>query len=1034
MSKPKTADAPAVVVADVADPATAPAPAPPPVPWTAERVAEWNRYYDLYVVAGVLALVFLGSAHKITISTIWPQIQAGRLALTELWPPTRDLFSYTAAGARWVNIPWIFEVASAGLYDLGLGLGKTPERGEQVAAGLLVGLSATLRAATALVLLGIRRRGPGLWWSAACVALALGAMFVPIPRAGVGPLVLQLGGVAEAGDVEPATWGILLLAVELALLHAAANLGRRSAAYALPALFLLWANVDESFLIGLIVLAAAVAGLARRRSTPGAPTLDLPLGLAALAASALAVLVNPSTYHAYKAAAQPFLSIRRAGGARLLPEEFSIFGAVSRRELLDQIDATLHIKYKLYYFAVVGAGLASFVVDRARAPLSRLLVFLAAALLWAFRWDYGATFAVVAASTVALNGQEWYLSRFGTQGRLGRGWAVWSIGGRFLTLLAIFGAVAVGLTGFGPAGTIRPVGFGVDPEVFPFESADYLKRSPLAGNVLNFNESMGDALAFRAWPRTPSTWAITPGRKSYFDSRRHLFPAAVRADLSAVRRALVAGDKARWGPILDRDKVSAVVLEIGGEPSVYKALSADPGWVEFYDDGSVVMLGRKDAPAEDVAYFEKNRLEADQIVYKRGGLYPSSTQPPAPVSWVDRIFRARAEAPIQPHGLAARRWLDIRRKPDLAAPPDPAHCFAAIRDARIALHTRPDDPDAFRILYLAYNTLFQREAEIGSRGGATGVPLQVGSYRFRQRVTALSYAIQTTPPPTSPPERDGLANLHLQMADLFTEVNFYDLELKALQEARALTPADEFPQARRDRLEALAESVEASKKLLDDAAEQPQNGPVQLASMAMQRGCPGLAMGKLALAEDQGVSLATVKSQLVDLYLQTGQPEKTFDLVANIDDPALNTGPGTPSYRFGMVSLLIGDYENASSLWRDRAIVQLRNERTSQALLSARSLLGGQIKAATVGIRELPGELQQGAEWEAELGLCLLEMGDPEGAATHMAEALKLRPTLQIRPLLAYYLEKIGKAVPPVGPDPSPAASTSPADALAAPK
>lgn len=1020
MSKPKTADAP---VAAVAEPE--PAPAPPPVPWTAERVAEWNRYYDLYVVAGMLALVFLGSAHKITTSTIWPQIQAGRLAIAEMWPPTRDLFTYTVNGARWVNVPWLFEIASASLYDLGLGLVTTPERGEQVAAGLLVGLTAAIRGLTALVLLTIRRRGPGLWWSALCVAVALGAIFVPIPQRGNFPFALQLGGLAEAGDVEPATWGIFLLAVEMALLHACTNLGRRWAAFALPVLFLVWANVDDSFLLGLIVLAAAVAGLAGRNPPPDARSLGLPGGLVVLAASALVTLVNPSTYQIYKAAAEPFLTIRRQGGARLLPEEFSIFGAVSRRELLDPISPDAHVYFKVYFALAVGAVLASFAVDRARFSTSRLLPFLVATALWAFRWDYGAVFAVVAAPTLAINGQEWYLSTFGTEGRLGKGWAVWSIGGRFATILAIFAAVAVGLTGYGPAGTIRPVGFGVDAEVFPFESADYLKRAPIAGNVLNLNESEGDAIAFRAWPRTPSTWTVTPGRKSTIDSRRHLYPASLRGELSALRKALALGDKPAWKAILDRDKVSAIVLEINKEPTLYRALSADPGWIEFYDDGTVVILGRKDAPAVDLAYFEKNRLEADQIVYRRGGLYPSSSQPPAPVSWVDRIFRTRAETPDQPHGFSARRWLGSRWKPGAALPPDPAHCYAAIREARIALHSRPDDPDAFRILYLAYNTLFQREAEISSQGGTTGVPIQIGSYRFRQRVTALSYAIQTTPPPTTAEDRQGLALLHLQLADLFVEVNFYDLELRAIQEARALVPADEFPQSRRDQLEALAASVDATKKAIDDAAEQPQNGPVQLAALAMQRGCPGQAMAKLLQAEDQGVNPAAVKSQLVDLYLQTGQPEKTFDLVANIDDPALNTGPGTPSYRFGMVSLLIGDYENASSLWRDRAIPQLRNERTSQALLSSRSLLTGQIKAATVGIRELPGELQQGAEWETELGLCLLEAGDPEGAATHLAEALKLRPTLQARPLVVYYLEKLGKPVPPTDvATPAPAPST----------
>src|SRR4051794_9490984 len=36
-----------------------------PEPITPERALEWNRYYDRYVVGGVLLLVFLVSAHKV---------------------------------------------------------------------------------------------------------------------------------------------------------------------------------------------------------------------------------------------------------------------------------------------------------------------------------------------------------------------------------------------------------------------------------------------------------------------------------------------------------------------------------------------------------------------------------------------------------------------------------------------------------------------------------------------------------------------------------------------------------------------------------------------------------------------------------------------------------------------------------------------------------------------------------------------------------------------------------------------------------
>src|SRR5262249_5748997 len=123
---------------------------------------------------------------------------------------------------------------------------------EQIGVGVLIALNALARLLTAYILMKIRRPGPGLWWTAVCVTLALGAM--------MGPFGVILGGLAGPGFVGPSTWGLLLLAAEMLLLHRAYNEGRRGPLYGLVPLFLLWANVDETFFLGLLILAAAVIG------------------------------------------------------------------------------------------------------------------------------------------------------------------------------------------------------------------------------------------------------------------------------------------------------------------------------------------------------------------------------------------------------------------------------------------------------------------------------------------------------------------------------------------------------------------------------------------------------------------------------------------------------------------------------------------------------------------------------------------------------------------------------------------------------
>src|SRR5207244_2588216 len=102
---------------------------------------------------------------------------------------------------------------------------------------------------------------------------------------------------------------------------------------------------------------------------------------------------------------------------------------------------------------------------------------------------------------------------------------------------------------------------------------------------------------------------------------------------------------------------------------------------------------------------------ANARVYRQAQHLKSATQPPTPVSWLDKVFRARAQAAPQPHVWAADRWLGLRWGGDPSTnPPDPAHCYMALREARTALSRNPDDTNAFRLLNHAYRFLIQREA------------------------------------------------------------------------------------------------------------------------------------------------------------------------------------------------------------------------------------------------------------------------------------------------------------------------------------
>jgi tetratricopeptide (TPR) repeat protein len=363
--------------------------------------------------------------------------------------------------------------------------------------------------------------------------------------------------------------------------------------------------------------------------------------------------------------------------------------------------------------------------------------------------------------------------------------------------------------------------------------------------------------------------------------------------------------------------------------------------------------------------------------------------------------------------------------------PDPARCLLAIREARIALAHKPDDPHAFRLLSSAYRLLMLQEVAL-----LAGIELKPENAeriarltthpgllqnRFRQLVTALNYAIQTTPPPRTLAARQDLQRLNLELFELYRSANYLDLARDRLQAAlEANHPGDlttddainRFEQAQQN-LAQLTERINQIRSRMDEL-QLEQTSPVQLGLFALEQGAPQLAQAQFESAQQNGMSPAVVNPQLVDLYCNTGQPEKASELMSgNVEDPTLETEPGMAVFRNGLINLLLGNYEYAATLWGERALPRLRFERGRQALLAAQQFIRGEIKGASNAFLTAPGRISTQALWEYDLALCLLESGGPEKAAEHFTRALTLAPDLPTRPVIAYYLTKIGKPVPP---------------------
>ena len=177
---------------------------------------------------------------------------------------------------------------------------------------------------------------------------------------------------------------------------------------------------------------------------------------------------------------------------------------------------------------------------------------------------------------------------------------------------------------------------------------------------------------------------------------------------------------------------------------------------------------------------------------------------------------------------------------------------------------------------------------------------------------------------------------------------------------------------------------------------------------------PGLAIQEYEEALQINAPPGAVKPMLLDLYSNSGQPDRALELLSpNFNDPTLGTEPGVSALRQGQVHFLLGSYDIADSLWLRNAIPQLRYDRSVRVLSAMQTLLKGEAKSASTIEMSIPSQLSSQASWQYDLGLCMLEGGRPKEAGEQFTSALTLTPSLTVRPIIAYYLERLGLPVPP---------------------
>jgi hypothetical protein len=645
-----------------------------PMTPTDEEMPAWLNKADWLLLGLLVVLSFLLGASPALNPDLWMQLGTGRLiAHGEYFPGGAEPFS-VATEARdgheavpWVNHSWLFAL---GLYLLYSVTGTV---------GLAI-FKAILVAALAVVLIQVRSRDTNLLVLAICLTVSMLALATT-------RLFLQ-----------PVLVSYLLLGVTLLVLHRAGVFATGSVAdaeaaphqerwlWALPALCVLWVNVDNWFVLGPLTVGLCWAGLAIERwrglTVRVAPSK---FGLV-FGACLLACLANPAHVRAFQLPPElAYLVVRAADSAGLeLPDALvgggrtlAIWqdfvhesGQTDRLTLSPLADGYLgnaSVGYNVSgvcFFPLLILGLVSFtlngfVAGKPGAPApqaARFLVWLAFAVFATLLYRTIPYFAIVAGPIAALNLSE-LLAWYTTPTAAGEPPMPWVAPARLIRLLGVPLLVALGLLAWpgwlnGPRDLESPqhVAWDIPIDTSLQKAAERLAelqsaqsgRGPASGvRLMSTGMEMN---AYCAW--------FAPGVKGFFDTRFNLFPNAIKDYLKA---RLALADKSRpvsdWSTVMRAYRMDHVVAEKFLTPPKIQFIGfwADPArWRQEFADRDVAVFawsGPTGRWPTDLVLEEWNTLAFGPVPPERRPPARGPAVPPENRSLLDRYLQPPPHIP-----------------------------------------------------------------------------------------------------------------------------------------------------------------------------------------------------------------------------------------------------------------------------------------------------------------------------------------------------------------------------------------------------
>ena len=498
------------------------------------------------VTGGLLALAFLFGSFPMADFDPWWHLRTGQFILQHRAVPQVDIYTYTNAGAPWIDVYWLFQVAIALLYRVG-------------GVSALVGLKVVVGVAIVGCTLAARRPGAASW----------PAVLVWLP----GLLVLS-GRLNE----RPELFSLLFLAGFLLVLGRAQDQPR--GLWLLPLLQLLWVNSHGFFVLGPLIVVAYGADrlVCRVRGIALPPRLARNLALAG-GAVCVACFINPYGVGVFRLPLQQFHKL----GAGIYRTHIGELKSISDFISL----AGMKNPYLLALLFMFALGIASFAwaLAQRRYSLFRGLLFVGSAYLGWQATRNSALFALVAAMVTLWNLDDGVEQKRPVvpAARRGRRAPRPRLRRRLepVLLLAIALHATAVLSGglYAWAGEGRSVGFGERKQWYAHESCAFLARPGMPERMVAFNLGQAGVCIAHTGEQ----------RKQFLDPRLEVSsPETFERYLAGLRGLWRGGPDWEAALAIDRsrpDQIPALLIERGVLSRVIEVLMHDPRWLCVHADG-----------------------------------------------------------------------------------------------------------------------------------------------------------------------------------------------------------------------------------------------------------------------------------------------------------------------------------------------------------------------------------------------------------------------------------------------------------------